>query len=187
MVCIRLVPHDISYAEEISKLTSVSEVRNALGMTNAQCSVPGTRDFIRLMQLEEKLGHHISRVILDEGNNIIGVISLKNIDEMQKSCHVGTWLGREYWGKGYNEIAKIEILKIAFEKLHLNYVFAGARLENIRSQKAQAKLPYMTLNVEQQFHYEWKKLEWLEQTPCVLNMVRKEDFLNWYYQDIAVS
>lgn len=187
MVCIRLVPHDISYAEEISELASDPAVRNALGMTNAQCSVPGTRDFIRLMQLEEKLGQQFSRVILDESNKIIGVISLKNIDEQQKSCHIGTWLGRQYWGKGYNEIAKTEMLKVAFERFHLNYVFAGARLENVRSQKAQAKLPYITLNVEQQFHYEWKKLEWLEQTPCVLNMVRKEDFLNWYYQDIAVS
>lgn len=187
MVFIRLVPHDVSYAEEMSKLTSVPDVRNALGMTDVQCSVPGTRDFIRLMQLEEKLGQHFSRVILDESNELIGVISLKNIDEKQKICHIGTWLGRQYWGKGYNEIAKTEILKVAFEGFQLNYVFAGARLENTRSQKAQAKLPYITLNVEQQFQYEWKKLEWLEQAPCLLNMVRKEDFLNWYYQDIAVS
>lgn len=187
MVRILLVPHNVNYAEEMSNMISVPDVRNALGLSDAQCSIAGTRDYIRLMQLEEKLGHQFSRMIFDEQNKLIGVITLKGIDERQKHCHIGTWLGSRYWGKGYNQVAKIEMLKIAFERFHLNYVFAGARLENIRSQKAQAKLPYITLNVEQQFYREWKKLEWLERTSCTLNVIRKEDFLNWYYQDIAVS
>ncbi|MGG0658567.1 GNAT family N-acetyltransferase [Rummeliibacillus pycnus] len=187
MVRIHLVPHDVKYAEEMSILTSVPEVRTALGMTDEQCSVAGTRNFIRLMQLEERLGQQLSRMIFDEKNQLIGVISLKGIDEEQKLCHIGTWLARPYWGKGYNQMAKMEMFKIAFERLHLNYVFAGARLENIRSQKAQAKLPYMTLHVERQFYSEWKKLEQQERTPCVLNVVRKVDFLNWYYQNAAVS
>lgn len=187
MVSITLVPHDISFAEEMSKMTSTPEVRSALGMTDYQCSVEGTRDFIRLMQLEEKLGQQLSRIIFNENDQLIGVITLKGIEEDQKLCHIGTWLGRPYWGKGYNEIAKMNMLRIAFEKLQLNYVFAGARLENIRSQKAQAKLPYMTLHVEHEFYGEWKKLEQQERTPCTLNVIRKEDFLNWYYQDIAVS
>lgn len=187
MVCITLVPHDVQYAEEISKMTSAPAIRNALGLSDTQCSIAGTRDYIRLMQLEEKLGQQFSRMIFNEDDELIGVISLKGMDEKQKICHIGTWLGRQYWGKGYNQVAKMEMLKIAFERFQLNYVFAGARLANIRSQKAQAKLPYMTLNVGQQFYREWKKLEWLEQTPCILNVVRREDFLNWYYQDIAVS
>ncbi len=183
MVSIQLVPHDVSYAEEMSRLTSNPEVRNALGFTDQQCSVDGTRDFIRLMQLEEKLGQQFSRMIFNEENHLIGVISLKNIDEKEKLCHIGTWIGRPYWGKGYNQLAKIEMLKIAFEYFQFNYVFAGARLENTRSQKAQAKLPYMTLHVEHQFYHEWKKLEQQERTPCILNVVKKEDFLNWYYEN----
>ena len=187
MVCIHLVPHDIKFAEEMSKMTSIPDVRNALGMTDIQCSVTGTRDFIRLMQLEERLGQQFSRMIFNEKNQLIGVISLKGIDEEQKLCHIGTWIGLPYWGKGYNQLAKMEMLKFAFEKLQLNFVFAGARIENIRSQRAQAKLPYMTLHVEHQFFSEWKKLEQQERTPCMLNVVRKEDFLDWYYEDVAVG
>ncbi|WP_084246920.1 GNAT family N-acetyltransferase [Rummeliibacillus stabekisii] len=187
MVSITLVPHDISFAEEMSNMTSDPAIRQALGMTDAQCSLEGTRDFIRLVQLEERMGQQVSRMIFNERNQLIGVISLKLIDELQKTCHIGTWIGKAHWGKGYNELAKAEILKIAFLQLDLEYVFAGARIGNIRSQKAQAKLPYITLHVERQFEHEWKKLEQQERTPCILNMIRREDFLNWYEQYKAVS
>ncbi|MBK3494979.1 GNAT family N-acetyltransferase [Viridibacillus sp. YIM B01967] len=178
---IKLVPHDVMYADKISSLISSKGVKDALGMDDYQTSINGVLDFIRGTQLAEREGQQYSRVIINSVLEIVGVTTLKEIDHDSKICHIGTWIAEPYWGVGYNEKAKEMILYKAFEYLKLDYVFAGARVENIRSQKAQAKLPYITLSVEEQFPEEHKKIERQEKTPCVLNVIKRADFLAWYH------
>lgn len=180
MVQIYLQPLDINYAEKMSALTSNPAVKNALGMSDHQTSIAGTRDFIRFMQLGERQGVFLSRMVMNEQHELIGVVTLKNIDQELKRCHIGTWLAELYWGLGINFTAKTEMLYEAFMELDLELVFVGARLENIRSQKAQQKLPFISIHVENEFPEEWQTLERLEHTPCMLNVVRKSDFLQWY-------
>ncbi|MEK5393437.1 GNAT family N-acetyltransferase [Margalitia sp. FSL K6-0131] len=110
----------------------------------------------------------------------MGVITLKELDSEKKTSHIGTWIGSPYWGQGYNQLVKAEMLYIAFHHLGLEYVFAEARKVNIRSQKAQIKLPYMSIGVEKEFPKEHRKLENQEGVPCVLNVVRKNHFIDWY-------
>jgi len=180
---IKLVPHDVRYADKISSLISSELVKNALGMDECQTSVNGVLNFIRGMQLAERENQQLSRVIINSAFEIIGVTTLKEIDHEKKLCHIGTWIADPFWGLGYNEQAKEKILLIAFNQFDLDYVFAGARVENIRSQKAQAKLPYMSLSVEEEFPEELIKMERQEKTPCVLNVIKRDDFLKWYQKD----
>ena len=60
----------------------------------------------------EKRGELISRTILDEYEKPIGTINLFDI------CHnygfLATWLGRPYFGKGYNQIAKEQFFNELF-------------------------------------------------------------------------
>ncbi|EOO19006.1 GNAT family acetyltransferase [Bacillus cereus HuA2-9] len=123
--------------------------------------------------------HSLSRVIVSEENEIIGLTTLKHINYEQKHSHIGSWLGYQYWGRGYNESAKKEIFKIAFLDLQLTYVFAGAKTTNIRSLKAQEKLPYISLHVEKQFPDIHAALEKEVKSPCVLHVVSCEKFSNW--------
>lgn len=108
---------------------------------------------------EERKGKSLSRIIVNEKKEIIGITSLKHIDHQKKTSHIGSWLGYPYWGQGYNEAAKKEIFKIAFEELDLIYVFSGAKTANVRSLKAQEKLPYISLHMEEQFLKEHALLE----------------------------
>jgi RimJ/RimL family protein N-acetyltransferase len=181
---IKLLPHDIKFAKTMSALTSSPHVKDALGLSNEQTSLEGTRDFIKFILEQEKLGKQYSRRIVNEHKQLIGVITLKDIDKISNTCHIGTWIGHPYWGKGYNECAKAKILNIAFSKLKLDYVFAGAKVSNLRSQRAQEKLPYIRLNVEHEFPEEYLKLEERLKTECVLNVIEKDDFLQWYEQNI---
>lgn len=172
---IKLVKHNEAYSSEIHRFSSAPPVKAALGLPDG--TIEGTRRFIQRVLEEERLGKTVPRVILNEENNLIGLTDLMFIDYNKKSCHIGTWIGFEYWGKGYNEASKIAILRIAFEELGLDYVFAGARAVNIRSQKAQEKLPFIRLHVESEFPDEHKALEKKEKQPCILNVFRREDFL----------
>lgn len=180
MLKFSLVPHNKIYAKSMSSLSSAPQVKNALGLTNDQTSLEGTIDFIEFIQEQERLGKQYSRVILDETKNSIGVITLKDIDDINKTCHIGTWIGHQYWGKGYNALAKSEMLYIAFTVLDLEYVFAGAKLSNIRSQKAQENLPYTRIGVQSGFPEEHSKLESQVNSPCILNVIEREIFLTWH-------
>lgn len=177
MKVITLKQHDIQYAEEIHRLSQAPEVKNALGLPTQ--SIEDTKDFIALVIEEERQHKTVSRVIFNENEQLIGITTLMFIDPDKKRCHIGSWIGHKYWGQGYNLLSKIEILKIAFEQLNLNIVFAGARTVNIRSQKAQEKLPFMTLNVEDVFPDEHQLLEERQKQPCILNAVFREIFLKY--------
>ncbi|KEK26126.1 GNAT family N-acetyltransferase [Bacillus gaemokensis] len=174
---ITLLPLNLQYAEIIFTLSSDSHVKDALGLKVE--SVEDTKTFIRFAMEEEQQKRSLSRVILNEKQEIIGITSLKHINHEKKTSHIGSWLGYSYWGKGYNEAAKKEIFKIAFEELNLTYVFAGAKTTNIRSLKAQEKLPYISLHVEKQFPDEHAALEKETRFPCVLHVVSRENFLKW--------
>lgn len=174
MKTIKLVPHKDAYCEEIFRLSSVPAVKDALGLPDG--TIEDTLHFSRRVREEELAGKTLPRVILDEQNHLIGLTDLMFIDHAKKSCHIGTWIGQEYWGQGFNEASKVAILKIAFEEVGLERVFAGARAVNIRSQKAQEKLPFIRLHVEAEFPHEHEALENKEQEPCVLHVFLKEDF-----------
>ncbi len=89
----------------------------------------------------EERGELISRTILDEWGQPIGTINLYDIED--QAGFLGTWLGKPYHGKGYNKIAKDAFFEELFYTLGIETVFMRIRTENIRSQKAAEKLPYV--------------------------------------------
>lgn len=180
IIKIELVPHDPKYAKSISSLTSHPAIKDALGLNHHQTSLEGTMEFIEFILQEETFGRQYSRVILNEQKEVIGVITLKDINQRNQTCHLGTWIGRPYWGKGYNELAKLKLLHTAFTELDLKLVFVGVKQSNIRSQKALEKLPYIKVNVQATFPDEYQKVVLQAKEPCLLNVIEKEAFLKWY-------
>jgi RimJ/RimL family protein N-acetyltransferase len=92
------------------------------------------------MEAEDR-GELISRTILDEWGSPIGTISLFDIQNY--AGFLGTWLGKPYHGKGYNQRAKDAFFNELFFELDIETIFMRIRKENIRSQKAAEKLPYV--------------------------------------------
>jgi RimJ/RimL family protein N-acetyltransferase len=88
----------------------------------------------------EERGELISRTILDEWGMPIGTINLFDIAD--KAGFLGTWLGKDYHGKGYNSPAKEAFFQELFFELGIDTVFMRIRKINIRSIKAAEKLPY---------------------------------------------
>mgnify|MGYP003489851814 FL=1 len=179
MRAVTLKKHDLKYTEIMSSLIADPRVQNALGLNWQQVSINGTRDFIDFIQGEERIGKQMSRVILNENDEFIGVITIKSIDRANGVAHVGTWLGAEYWGLGYNELAKEQMFTLAFEQLPINRIFAGAKLTNLRSIAAQKKLPYITMDVGHLYPEELEKIEIETKEKCILNVVEKENFLRY--------
>lgn len=94
------------------------------------------------IEMEER-GELISRTIVDEWGNPIGTINLFDINN--QAGFLGTWLGKPYHGKGYNQIAKDAFFNEVFYELSIESIFMRIRTENIRSRKAAEKLPYVSI------------------------------------------
>lgn len=174
---VKLVKNDLKYAEQVFKLSSNPGVKDVLGIKVD--NIEDTIGFINYIVQQELEGKVINRIILNEQDEVVGITSLKHIDRRDGICHIGTWIGVPFWGQGYNEASKIEILKIAFNELKMDYVFAGAKESNIRSRCAQEKLAYMTIGVEMEFPKELTIIEKEAKTKCVLNVVKREEFLKF--------
>lgn len=96
----------------------------------------------QVIEAEER-GELISRTIIDEWGAPIGTINLFDISE-QKGF-LGTWIGKPYFGKGYNKLAKEAFFEELFFEKNITTIFMRIRKENLRSFQAALKLPYCTL------------------------------------------
>ncbi len=90
----------------------------------------------------EERGELISRTICDEWGNPIGTISLFDINK--QAGFLGTWIGRPYHSKGYNQLAKEAFFNELFYEHFIETVYLKIRPENVRSKKAAEKLPYVS-------------------------------------------
>lgn len=174
----RLIKHDLSYIEKIMAGTKQPEIHEILGMTPEMISREGTTQFV-LGMIDDNDRTMYSRYILDDNDQFIGIITLKEINRADKIASIGTWIYPERWGEGYNRRAKDEMMHIAFMKLGLEAVLLGAKIRNKRSLRAQAKLPYITLDVADLYPDRAEEERRIMKEPLQLNVVYKEDYLRW--------
>lgn len=108
-------------------------------------------------------------LILDARLNIIGCSRYYNHDATDSSIFIGyTFLGKNYWGKGYNKAFKTIMLDYILEFVEKVNFHVGAT--NFRSQQAMKKLgavktgeievPYFGEPVSANFVYEITKESW---------------------------
>lgn len=96
----------------------------------------------QMIEAEER-SEVISRTIMDEWGEAIGTINLFDIEDGYG--FLGTWIGKPYFGKGYNQAAKALFFDELFFEKNIETVYMKIRKTNIRSKKAAEKLPYVTL------------------------------------------
>lgn len=76
---------------------------------------------------------NIHYACVDEEDNYLGTISLKNIDIKNKNAEYAISFCKFAHGTGAAKFATKEILKIAFEKLNLEKVYLNVLVENERA------------------------------------------------------
>lgn len=127
---------------EVSKLYELLSHPEVYPFVRQKAESPDQFYFITKQTLEaEERGELISRTILNEYGQPIGIISLFDI---QNNCgFLATWIGQPYFGQGYNKLAKEEFFDELFYIHNIDIIFMKIRKTNIRSAKAAAKLPYV--------------------------------------------
>lgn len=83
-------------------------------------------------------------IALKENDEMIGLVSLTEIDHVNRNAQLNSWIGEvEQRKKGYNHEAVYLLMKYAFFELGLERVSATVLEENIASKKSLEKLGYI--------------------------------------------
>ena len=74
--------------------------------------------------------------IFQKSNGLhVGNVLLSDIDEDNKHCDIGIFVGKDFWGEGIGTSAVALMTDYAFNVLKMHKVIAGAVKENIGSSK----------------------------------------------------
>jgi len=90
-------------------------------------------------------------------NTPIGSIGLMlkghtNMTDREDECELGYWIGKPFWGQGLIPEAASELLRYAFEALHMQTVWCGYYDGNEKSHRVQEKLGFV-------YHHTTKDLD----------------------------
>lgn len=90
--------------------------------------------------INDKENNITFKIIKDQSKGeLIGLVSLNNIDLYSRHAGIGYWIWKDYWNRGYATEAVNLMLKYAFEWLNLNKVYAVIYEPNKASQKVLEK------------------------------------------------
>jgi RimJ/RimL family protein N-acetyltransferase len=93
--------------------------------------------FIQLSQKKRKKKQsYIFAIAIPE---LVGIISIDNVDWEDKHAEIGYWLAKPYWQKGIMTEAINQITRIAFNKLKLHRIQANVFESNLPSQRVLEK------------------------------------------------
>lgn len=90
-------------------------------------------EFINQSQTDRIEGQSIHYAIVDEEDEYLGTISLKDIDLLARKAEYAISLRKMAQGKGIATEATRELLRIAFDKLGLERVYLNVLSENINA------------------------------------------------------
>ena len=123
-------------------------------------SIDRVNEFINKSKTDTANKHY---AIVNEQDEYLGTVSLKNIDNTNKNAELAIVLRRSAIGKNIGMQATQEVVNIAFNKLGLQKVFLNVLSENIRAIKMYEKVGF---RFEGEFirhlyiNNEWKNLKW---------------------------
>ena len=129
-------PMNVEDAEIYTKWLNNAEITQYLSIHNGLVSIPGERSYI-----EEFCKHEFHMCIVKiENDELIGNISLENIDYKNGSAELGIFIGEESnLGKGYGTEAIKLLTTYGFKELRLHSIYLRVYDLNGRAKRAYEK------------------------------------------------
>lgn len=98
-------------------------------------------------------------VILAAEDVLVGVVTLKNVDQTHKNAEVGYWIGKDYWHNGYATEAALAVVNYGLEELNLQRIYAHCLSRNPLSGKVLAKIGMTHEGTLRQHILKWNEFE----------------------------
>lgn len=93
-------------------------------------TIEDCRAFIALSQINNACVH---RAIVNDNDEYMGTVSLKNIDNQNKAAEFAITVRKVAMGKGYSKYGMNEIIRVGFEQIGLKIIYWNVAKDNIRA------------------------------------------------------
>ncbi len=101
-----------------------------------------------LKKLQEDVNHHYYGIFLDDSGELIGGVSFKDIEQVNRRASLGIVIGeKDQWSKGYGTEAIKLMLDYGFNVLNLNNVMLSVYGYNKRAKKCYEKAGFKLIGV----------------------------------------
>ncbi|HOJ18522.1 MAG: GNAT family N-acetyltransferase [Ignavibacteriales bacterium] len=119
----RLRPLEKRDAQKIYRILKDVEVRRFLAELPNPYKPEDAKQFINFAQewYNNKTAFHFA-ITTDENDELIGVIGIRIDEKRQDIGHIGFWLEKKHWNKGFTRKSITDMLDFAFCKLKLNFI-----------------------------------------------------------------
>ena len=101
-------------------------------------------------------------ITLKENKNLIGAISLMNIDKNNNHAELGYWVGKPYWGRGYATESAEALINYGFEVIKFNRFHAHHLSRNSASGKVLLKIGMKREGTLREHIVKWDQFEDIE-------------------------
>lgn len=137
---VKLIPFENERHQELKKIIFDDDIWRYMGQY-----IRTEQDFDNYISntlKDKKAGICYPFLIIDKATNkVAGGTRYGYLNIVSQKCEIGwTWYGQQFQGTGLNQACKFELLNFGFEHIGFRRIQFSADLENIRSQKAIAKL-----------------------------------------------
>ena len=151
---------------ELTQLINDKHVIKWLSDTPFPYTLSHAEEFIERSQEKAIKGETYNFMIFKE-KKILGGIGLTEFKK--KSCELGYWLGKKYWGNGFATEAVKSILDFGFGQLNLEEIYASYKIGNEGSKRVLMKCGF-------QFYREKKEFDsFLLEEESLIEMIKKDE------------
>ncbi|MDN3017070.1 GNAT family N-acetyltransferase [Paenibacillus sp. BSR1-1] len=154
-----LRPLLLSDAERVEELAGDYEIAKTTLTIPYPYPKGAAKQFIIKMNGAEKEGKLVILAITKKEDGVfIGIINL-SINIHHERGELSYWIGKEYWRRGYGTEAAKAVIKLGFEELHLNRIFAAAFTNNQGSWRIMEKIGMKHEGTLKQHVLKWGEYE----------------------------
>ncbi|MGD1843017.1 MAG: GNAT family N-acetyltransferase [Thermonemataceae bacterium] len=137
---VRLIPFESERNKELKEIAFDNTIWTYMGMYIKDQK--HLDQYIKDTVAQKQQGSCYPFLIIDkQSNQVAGSTRYGYLNIASQKCEIGwTWLGKRFQGTGLNKACKFELLNFGFESVAFRRIQFSADKENLRSQKAIAKL-----------------------------------------------
>lgn len=152
MPSVTLDPIGPEHADAVQRLASDPDV---VATTNLPEPYPddGAEQWIDYVRPRHEAGDELAFAILKDDGPLVGVVGL--VDVTGETAELGFWIGKPFWGNGYATEAAREAVRVAFDDVGVDRVFARPLQRNDASRRVLEKLGFEKGPVETHEHPKW--------------------------------
>jgi ribosomal-protein-alanine N-acetyltransferase len=130
-----LGPLESRDAEALVTLAGAFEIADTTATIPHPYTADDARMFLALDAAERVSGGSVRFAIRADGDSLVGIVSLHQIDRDRLRAELGYWIGVPWWGRGYATEAAKAVVRYGFDELGLHKIHAHYLTRNPASGK----------------------------------------------------